>query len=108
VARRHDDQISRGEDVVGQVHRLQLGAVSQEQGGHVGVVVADFSSMQSAQADDVQGRGLADVVDVGFVGDAEDEDLRSVDGFLVLVQDAGYLEGAVVGHVAVDVAGEFD
>ena len=45
--------------------------------GHVRVVVGDVGAGVPEQLDDLLGRRLADVVDVGLVRDAEDEDLRA-------------------------------
>ena len=47
---------------------------------HVGVVVVDLGARRLEQLDQREGRGLADVLDVRLVGDANEQDARAADG----------------------------
>lgn len=76
--------------------------------GDVGVVVGDLGAALVEEADDLGGGGFADVVDVGLIGDAEDEDAGVFEGLGVEVEGVGDLIDDVAGHGAVDFAGEFD
>jgi hypothetical protein len=73
--------------------------------GEVGVVVGDRSAPFAEEFDDGQRWGLAEVVDVAFVGQAEDQDLRSFDRLGVIVQSRSDLVEDEVGHGGVDFAG---
>ena len=53
-------------------------------------------------------RRLADVVDVLLVGHAEEKNLRVLDRLAALVERVDDLADDPVGHVGVDLAGEFD
>ena len=57
---------------------------------------------------DVQRRGFANVVDIAFVGDACDEDVRSVQTLILHVQCIGDLVHNGVRHGRIHVAGELD
>ena len=55
-------------------------------GGEEGIVVGDHGALFAQQFDDGERRRLAQVVDVALVGQAEHQDLRSLEGFRVLVE----------------------
>ncbi len=75
----------------------------------VRVVVADVGAGRPQQLDQLLGRRLAHVADVGLVGDAEDQDLRAGDRALQpVVQRLRDDRAAEVRHVVVDLAGELD
>src|SRR5215469_7578039 len=76
--------------------------------GEVGIVVADDGAFPLQQLNDGQGRRFAQVIDVSFVGYAEYQDLRSVHRFLLLVQGPRDRIDDVIGHVVIDLAGQFD
>src|ERR1039458_3395193 len=76
--------------------------------GEVGIVVANLRSVFLQQFDDGERRRLAEIVDVFFVGHAEDEKLRAIHRFLVPVQRVAYRGENVVRHVVVDLSGKLD
>ena len=55
-------------------------------GGEEGVVVGDDGALFAQQFNDGERGGLAQVVNVALVGEAEDEDLRSLHGLRVVVE----------------------
>jgi len=71
-------------------------------------MVMDNPSLLGYFIHDFEGRGFAFVADVGFVGHPQEEDLATVDRFLVAVEGGGNLEGHPVGHHHVDVARGMD
>jgi hypothetical protein len=77
-------------------------------GWEIGVVVGDDGTSFAEELDDGERRRLAQIVDVALVSEAEDEDLRAVDGFAVAIEALGKLVDDEVGHVDIDFAGEFD
>ena len=94
-----------GERGVGHVEVVVAAATD---GGKVGVVVGDDGALVSEEFDDGEGRRLAEVVDVALVGEAEDEDFRSLDGLALVVESGGDVVDDEVGHSGIDFAGEFD
>jgi len=94
-----------GERGVGHVEVVVAAATD---GGKVGVVVGDDGALVSEEFDDGEGRRLAEVVDVALVGEAEDEDFRSLDGLALVVESGGDVVDDEVGHAGIDFAGEFD
>ena len=87
----------------GRVDRLQSGFVERDRlhgwqvwpRAHawryrdVGVVVGDVGAAFEEEVDDLEGGAFAGVVDVGLVGEAEDEDLGALDGLALLVEGVG-------------------
>ncbi len=128
VARVHDDLgfghdapvviagvVSDDEDGVVLAKVIQRGAghvqivmPASAHGGEEWVVVADLGAGLAKQLDDGERRGFAEVIDIALVGEAEDEDARSVEALLVLVESECGLFNHVVGHAGVDLAGELD
>jgi hypothetical protein len=53
--------------------------------GEVWVVVEDLGALFAKQLDDGERRRLAQIVDVALIGQAQDENLRSIDGLAVAV-----------------------
>ena len=76
--------------------------------GDVGVVVGDGGAEGGEAVEEFEGGGFAHVVDVGFVGEAEEEDAAAFDGFAVVVEGAHGAVDDVLGHGAVHLSGEFD
>ncbi len=74
----------------------------------VGIVVVEFRAALLQQLHDFQRGRLAEVIDVFFVGDAEDQDLRTLDRFLAIVESGGDGLDHVIRHRGVHFAGEFD
>ena len=72
------------------------------------VVIVHQRAVRLKLADDLQGRGLAQVVDVGLVGHAQHQHPRSGQALALRVERVVHLLHAEVGHVLVDLAGEFD
>jgi hypothetical protein len=68
---------------------------------HVGLLALE-------DADDLEGRRLADVPDVPLVRDPEDEHARSPQALRPIVQGFADPRDHVVGHPAVDLGGELD
>ena len=64
-----------------------------------GIVVADLAAAGAQARDDVERGRLAHVVDAGLVGDAEDQDPRTVHGEAVLIQHLGDAVDDVVGQL---------
>ena len=67
-----------------------------------------IAPLRVEQPHDVERRRLAHVVDVALVGDARDQDLRSVDRLALRIERLADLVDDVVRHAGVDVAGELD
>ena len=74
----------------------------------VRVVVFDLRAALLEQLHNFEGRGLAEVVDVFFIGDTEDQQFRAVEAFLVAVQGFGDGIDDVIGHGSIDFAGQLD
>jgi len=73
--------------------------------GEEGIVVADDGALVAEQFEDGERRGFAQVVDVAFVGQAEDQDFGAFDGLGLVVESVGDLFDDEVGHGGVDFAG---
>ena len=72
------------------------------------IVVGNLRAESGEAVEQFEGRRLAHVIDIGLVGEAEDENPAAFDGFALVVEgDHGALDD-VFGHRAVDLAGEFD
>jgi hypothetical protein len=73
---------------------------------HVGIVILDQRLAALQLMDDLERRGLADVVDVPLVADAQHENPRAVQGLAPLVERVGDEGDHRAGHRAVDLMGE--
>ena len=71
-------------------------------------MVVHLGAVGAEQADDLERRRLAQVVDVGLVGDAEHQHLGAVQALAARVERAVELLDAEVRHVLVDLAGQLD
>jgi hypothetical protein len=76
--------------------------------GDVRVVVSDFGAEVVEKVHDFEGGAFAGVVNVLLVGDSEEEDFGTFDGFAASVEGEGELLDDVLGHLHVDLAGELD
>lgn len=78
VMRGDEDGVVAGEGLGGEFDGLEAEvavAAHFVRAWDVGVVVVDVGAELSESLDELEAGGLADVVDVGLVGEAEDEDL---------------------------------
>src|ERR1022692_749436 len=76
---------------------LQIVLASLADEREVGIVVADLGASLLQQFDDGEGGGLAQIIDIPFVGHAQDEDARPVDRFLAPVQRSADGSQYVIG-----------
>src|SRR5579864_959464 len=74
----------------------------------VRIVVADVGAFFLEQLDDGQRRRFAQVVNILFICDAQDQDFRSVQSFAVAIQSRCRRRHHVVRHVQVDFARQFN
>src|SRR5687767_10526843 len=85
--------------------RLVLGYLER---GDVGIVVGHLGAFLTQEVDDVYSGGLAHVLHVALVGDAEDEDAAAAQGLGVVIQRIGHEIEDVDGHLGVDLGGKLD
>jgi hypothetical protein len=88
----HDQHSIRGRDgLLGQGDRAQLVLVLSHpwEHRHVRIVVRNLGAAILQQRDDLGGGGFAAVVDVGLVGQADDEDPRSLERLALIVERLG-------------------
>ena len=76
--------------------------------GNMGVVIADLGTQVFELFHEDVARRLAVVVHIGLVSQAEDEDTGTFDGAALLVEGVGDFTDDEVGHLGVDLAGQFD
>ena len=86
--------------------QVVLAAAADE--GKIRVVVADGRAFFLQQLDNRERGRLAQVVNIFLVGDAENQNLRSVDRLLLAIERGNGRRDHVVGHGHVDLAGQFD
>ncbi len=96
-------RVGRGlQERVGARHR----AVANAPFADVGVVEDDLCAQLAQVHGDLLGGGAVCVVEVGLVGDSQQQDPRAAGGLAVLVEQGGGPPGDVPGHVGVDPPGE--
>jgi hypothetical protein len=103
-----DDCVVLAEIVEGRVGHIEGVVPAVTNGGEIRVVVGDDGAFFAEEFDDGERGGLAQIVNVALVGEAEDEDLRAVNGFAIAVEAVSELFDDEVGHVDIDFAGELD
>ena len=81
-----EDGVVLAEVVERSAGHVEVVVAAVAHGGEVGVVVGDDGALVAQQFDDGERGRLAQVVDVALVGQAQDQDLRSLDGFGLLVE----------------------
>ena len=74
----------------------------------MGVVIGHLRAALMEQADDVERRTLADVVDVLLVGHAQQQHPAAARGFALLVECVDHLSHPELRHLGVQLAGELD
>src|ERR1700693_2201614 len=76
--------------------------------GEVRVVIVEIRAALLEQFHYFQGGRFTQIVDIFFVGDAEDQQLRAFETFFVIVEGRGDGVDNVVRHGGVHFAGQFD
>src|SRR5215471_19105535 len=107
VAGENEHAVGRGQSVRGGLDRGQLvpleGDLRSERIG-----IADVRALLHEVLDDLESRGLSDVVDVGLVGDAQHENGRATHRSPAIIERTRHEVDDVLGHGAVDLVGKGD
>src|SRR5579872_7471654 len=72
------------------------------------VVVRDGCPAAFEQANDIEGRAFANVIDILLVRHPDDEDATAIDRLARVIERVGGFFDDVVGHLAVDLARQID
>src|SRR5215471_2428780 len=107
VAGENEHAVGRGQSVRGGLDRGQLvpleGDLRSERIG-----IAEVRALLHEVLDDLESGRLADVVDVGLVGDAQHEDGRATHRSPAIIERTRHEVDDVLGHGAVDLVGKGD
>src|SRR5262244_404796 len=107
VAGENEHAVGRGQSVGGGLDGGQLVPLDGElRSERIGI--ADVRALLHEVLDDLEGGRLADVVDIGLVGDAQHEDGRATHRSPAIIERTGHEVDDVLGHGAVDLIGKGD
>ena len=107
----NDHTVVAGERLWGDGHGLHIFVVVMAhfvELGEVRIVIVEVRATLLEQFHDFQGGRFTQIVDILFVGDAEDKQFRALRTFLVIVERRGDGVDNVIRHGGVHFAGQFD
>ena len=110
VIRQKHHAVIAGEGFGRELHRFQIEAMLAHpwEDRNIRIRIVENGAARAQDLHDEHGGGLAHVVNVALVGNAERQDAAALDGATALVQRVGDLGHHPLGHLAVDLAGKLD
>ena len=76
--------------------------------GDKGIVIAHLSALLLQKMDHIQRRGFTQVINIGFIGHAQNQHLAAIGRLLHQVERILNLAQRVARHIGVDLGGQFN